>query len=311
MARFRVCVLPSLALLALASLLSCEIVHGKEGLLLPVGRLPRAGNVIEVAVDALPFKAQFVSDYSGGYWLKLPFSALKNSQKVQLRFFLSELGTVAHDDGVNVARWTSPQGLIDSDNPAIVAEAKKLTAGSAGDDEKAKAILKYVQSLPLQVSAGMHRKKASQTLAEGSGICVNHSRLYVALCRASGVPARSVSGLLAGPGQDGHHEWAEYFDRRKEWYPVDPTGEFDFSEGSKALKHVDLVYDIESNPFYPFDRGWEKDSVTLKGGDISVFCADWARQEWDGQMSYARRDSGGSDAVELQVEYDLSKYRIE
>jgi hypothetical protein len=302
----------SFAFLVLAfPLVSCEVVRGREGMLLPVGRLARDGNKIEVAIDSQPYKAELVADHSGGYWLKLPFSAIRDKHGVQVRFALSKLGSPVHEELASVARWTSPGRLIDSDNPAIVAAAKRMTAGRPGDDAKAGAILAFCQGLRFQPSAGMHQKKASESLAEGSGICVNHARVFVALCRAAGIPARTVSGTLAGMGNDGHHEWAEYYDRRKDWRPVDPTSDSDCASDSKDLKYIDLVYDIESNPIYPFDRGWERDEVALKDGDISVFCADWALQEKDGRMSYSRQDGGKGDPVELEVDYDLAKYRIE
>jgi transglutaminase-like putative cysteine protease len=66
------------------------------------------------------------------------------------------------------------------------------------------------------------------TLASLSGKCADISTVFVALARASGVPAREVFGLRLGkPGQkdisDGHHCWAEFYLPGTGWIPVDPA----------------------------------------------------------------------------------------
>jgi transglutaminase-like putative cysteine protease len=309
--RSRLAVVPILIVLAMLSLASCEVAPRRDALLLPVGRLVRPGNRITLAIDSQPFKADLVSDHSGGWWLRLPFRALKDRRLVQVHFDLGRLSEPLREDKIDEARWTSSTVLVDSDSPSILAAAKKIAAGRTVEADRAKAMLGYVQGLGSAPSPGTHGRKASETLAQGSGSCVNHARLFVALCRASGVAARTVSGTLVGAGGDGHHEWAEYYDRRGYWIPVDPTSDFDFARGSAGPRHIDLVYDIEANPIYPFDRGWERDGVALEDGDLSVFCADWGMQERSGWMGYRRLDGGNAAATELLVDYDLAKYRIE
>ena len=67
---------------------------------------------------------------------------------------------------------------------------------------------------------------ASEVLRTRRGDCSEHARLFVALARAAGIPAREVTGL-AWIGDDvrafGRHSWAEVeLDGR--WREVDPTG---------------------------------------------------------------------------------------
>ena len=51
------------------------------------------------------------------------------------------------------------------------------------------------------------RTGAAEALAAGGGVCQDHAHLMVAVCRASGLAARYVSGHLVGEG--GSHAWVE------------------------------------------------------------------------------------------------------
>ena len=54
------------------------------------------------------------------------------------------------------------------------------------------------------------------------GDCNEHTALYVAMARASGLPARVAVGLVYVHGAFYYHAWPEVFvDDR--WLPVDPT----------------------------------------------------------------------------------------
>ena len=65
---------------------------------------------------------------------------------------------------------------------------------------------------------------AASALAQGAGVCQDHSHIFIACCRALGVPARYVSGYLYSESdpalQAASHAWAEAW--------VDPLGWFSF-----------------------------------------------------------------------------------
>jgi hypothetical protein len=68
---------------------------------------------------------------------------------------------------------------------------------------------------------------ALQTLRSRSGDCTEHSYLAVALCRASGIPARSVYGFVYhNISSDKYalcgHQWMEVYINGA-WYPLDPA----------------------------------------------------------------------------------------
>jgi hypothetical protein len=67
---------------------------------------------------------------------------------------------------------------------------------------------------------------ATQTLAAKRGSCSELSRLYVALARSRGLPARFAAGSRLRADINGyvdafHHRWVEVFLPNRGWFPVD------------------------------------------------------------------------------------------
>ncbi len=64
----------------------------------------------------------------------------------------------------------------------------------------------------------------AQTIAHGGGVCRDLAALYVSLLRGAGVPARIVTGYVAG-GVNDFHAWVEFYGapagQPSRWVPVD------------------------------------------------------------------------------------------
>lgn len=75
-------------------------------------------------------------------------------------------------------------------------------------------------------SADVHMP-AAQVLAQASGVCQDHAHLFIACCRAWGIPARFVSGYLHTSAEDGRHlathAWAEALVEYLGWVSFDPS----------------------------------------------------------------------------------------
>lgn len=61
---------------------------------------------------------------------------------------------------------------------------------------------------------------AREVLDNREGDCSEHTVLFVALCRASGIPARAVVGIMYGGGIFAYHMWPEVF--VGDWVALDP-----------------------------------------------------------------------------------------
>lgn len=106
----------------------------------------------------------------------------------------------------------------------------KITAGKKSIKEKAEAVYDWVVENTFRDPnvQGCGVGDVEVTLAKRGGKCADISSVFVALARASGVPAREVFGLRLGkkPVEDmtgGHHCWAEFYQPGYGWVPVDPA----------------------------------------------------------------------------------------
>lgn len=116
------------------------------------------------------------------------------------------------------------------------------------------------------------RVTGMQTTAEDvyrmhKGVCQDYAHLMIALCRAAGLPARYVCGLMSGEGQT--HAWVEVHDGCA-WYAFDPTNDSAIASGFIKLAHGRDALDC------PVSRGMymgcadEKTWVNVKVLNINV-----------------------------------------
>lgn len=115
-------------------------------------------------------------------------------------------------------------GDIDANNPAIIAHARKITAGTKTNKEKIAAVNSWVYR-NLKKSLSTNVNTASQVLDHKTGDCTEHTVLLVALLRALKIPARELSGLIYVDDDFaafGWHAWAEV-EIDGQWVQVDPS----------------------------------------------------------------------------------------
>jgi transglutaminase-like putative cysteine protease len=141
---------------------------------------------------------------------------------------------------------------IDWDHPGIRALAAATVGATPGAWAASKKLSNEVYRRMEKVY-GQSRDRASEILEEGKGDCTEHTRLFVALARASGIRAREVKGLVyANYGQGGPglywHAWPEV-KVGDEWIAVDPT----FGQDVADATHIAL------------GRGSRQDAIALVG----------------------------------------------
>ena len=84
-----------------------------------------------------------------------------------------------------------------------------LTKGLTSEKAKAKAIFNYVRDTVSYSFYYDTRYGAVGTLNAGTGNCVDHAHLVVAMSRAAGLPARYVHGTCTFSSATYGHVWAQ------------------------------------------------------------------------------------------------------
>lgn len=156
--------------------------------------------------------------------LVLSFHAVR--REVVKKDFPAKEGTW---DPADYALYLAPTSLGPIDGP-VKELADTITAGKTTVLAKARAIYDWI-------CGNMYRDPATKGCGPGDvcallvtpgGKCTDIHSVFVALCRAAGVPAREVFGIRQGKEavvdiSTWQHCWAEFFLPGYGWVPVDPA----------------------------------------------------------------------------------------
>ena len=109
----------------------------------------------------------------------------------------------------NLAQFLTATTNCQVHNSQIKNLAAKLTKGMTSEKAKAKAIFNYVRDTISYSFYYDTRYGAVGTLNAGTGNCVDHAHLVVALSRAAGLPARYVHGTCTFSSGTYGHVWSQ------------------------------------------------------------------------------------------------------
>ena len=132
--------------------------------------------------------------------------------------------------------------IIDKDKYQIYHPVIQNAVKKAVGDEKnvywiVRNIFDYLrENMYYERSGGWNT--APTVLARGNGSCSEYSFVFIAMCRAAGVPARYV-GSVAERGEaasmdDVYHRWVEVYMPGYGWIPIDPSGGDQVSPAKQA-----------------------------------------------------------------------------
>lgn len=102
--------------------------------------------------------------------------------------------------------YLEPTALIQSDHPAILAEAKKIVSPEDSNVVKARKLVKWVNE-NLRKRPVLSVPSALEALNQRMGDCNEHAVLLAALARAAGIPAQVEAGLVYQRGRFYYHAW--------------------------------------------------------------------------------------------------------
>jgi len=201
-------------------------------------------------------------------------------------------------------RHLLPQVGIESDHPEIKQTANRLSSGS--DWEDAYRIYQFTSDHLEYSETGCEETNISalEAFKSGNGACIGYSRLMVALCRASGIPAKMIIGsvlpdilfslpyIISSGTPGGGHAWVEY-NSQDNWYLADPS----WGKGYATL----LAFNRNDGRHLSFG---EFDQFTAAKRDL----VNWATEQAspvDDALTYIFAAS--SDQIEITSETSIRK----
>lgn len=270
-----------------------------DRLIFPVGRSSAESSLITLTAGGKNLHYDLLSDSCGGYWFKISKSDISSGEEIVITLTRKKNTDLFSQKPSSGNNWIKPSYYIDSENDKIVLKSAELTNGLSTNIEKAKTIQRFViNHLEMKVYKDSFLEKASKTYESGYGSCMNFSRLYVALCRAAGIPARTIWGVVYGYNNDKvydyHHQWAEILDESGSWHPADfnYTTSFDLND----VRYLDLVYAAEENTIIK-----DRSSYTIIMRNLKYY-NDYP-VTLDGRLGFSLKSDNRPDSMVIEYKY--------
>ena len=129
---------------------------------------------------------------------------------------------------------TKPNGYLQSDDPAVIRHARQAVGKARTTEQACRNLQKFVDEYIQKKDMSVGYASASEVLKTRQGDCTEHAVLLAALCRAVGIPAKVVVGLMyveldeGSPGVMGGHAWVCVWSGGR-WIPLDASMPYDVS----------------------------------------------------------------------------------
>lgn len=181
-------------------------------------------------------KSQQAEEKSGNtmiYWQLNGFPKNGTTEKFTLDFDLTAYEINTNIDPSTVQPYnidsavykfyTKAENYVESADPKIIELADHIVGDETNPYFQAQRFYNYIiQNVDYEI-LGQGLNGAKYVLDNKIGECGDYSALFIALCRAKGIPARSVVGFWAISGKKQTHVWAEFYLEGIGWIPVDAT----------------------------------------------------------------------------------------
>lgn len=166
-------------------------------------------------------------------------------------------------------KYYNSEENIESENETIIKKAKEITEENSLEDVK--KIYDFVSQYISWPPKGVDRINASQSalnaLETREGVCGDFANLMVALLRANGIPAKSISGLSMQNSllptnkkeewshQGAAHAWVEFYAEGK-WHFADPSWGGDKNFNNVDGLHLSFGDKEEEKNVYEENKEW-------------------------------------------------------
>ncbi len=131
-----------------------------------------------------------------------------------------------HDGPLSPLAYIAPTPLTQSD-PALRDVARVCLEDHGSTRDRLYRLAEGVrQRVQYRTGSTNVEDSAAVALARGEGVCQDHAHVFIACCRAAGIPARYVSGYLytGDSGDAASHAWVDaWADDANAWLGIDVT----------------------------------------------------------------------------------------
>lgn len=161
------------------------------------------------------------------YQVDVPKKTAHFEIRVQAKIMWSNLAQIIHssspptEEDPNLALYLAHERMIEKDHPLI----QKLASNISGEDTL-DTVKKIYHFVPTYLSVDLSKIKgvgAAKTAETKKGMCIDYCDLFVALCRAKGIPARVTAGFKCDFTVSPKHSWIEVYIEPYGWIDLDPT----------------------------------------------------------------------------------------
>lgn len=164
----------------------------------------------------------------------------------------------------NEPEWLiNPQNGISSDEPAMIAKTNEI---AKPNDKKVDKLKKFFSYVNLNMTYDTNTDYANQgslcALNTLRGVCEEYATLLTALCRAQGIPARTIIGyrldddtssiLSQGnlvPSEQNSHAWVEVYTPELGYVPIEPT--FAYTVNDVKVVYMDGLNNVDTSNYIP------------------------------------------------------------
>ncbi|MBY8994809.1 MAG: transglutaminase domain-containing protein [Candidatus Heimdallarchaeota archaeon] len=198
---------------------------------LPITILPQQ---IIKDLKTSPSNLKDSTDVEGNHWIhyELPridpqaehtmsFSALADCQPIIISKSIPENYKINPYKKQFLKKYLAPEPHIESNHPKIVELASKIS--NKDPLSFAKLAAKLVNR-KIKYKIQPDEYGAAYAIEKGEGDCTEFAALFVALCRAAGIPARTNAGFALAQHWE-RHATAEFLVGGR-WIPIDVTGQY-------------------------------------------------------------------------------------
>lgn len=168
--------------------------------------------------------------------------------------------------------FTSSDSCVPSSSPAIIQLVQSVVGREKNPYRQAKLIYDYIIgnfSVYQEVRAG--NVTVLDMLEQKYGDAYDFAVMFTAMCRAAGIPALPVSGILVEDNATTrNHWWSEVYFEGYGWFPVDVAlgAGLNFVPQQEISNKAEFYFGNMDNQHIIFSRGWTQIKPSLLNSKI-------------------------------------------